>query len=207
MQPTYIIANNAPTEHVAIDTGKPQYQFLCNLSTGVRDTVHNLITGAFVPLDVPSPLLDDYTSYVAMGGKVLDEQSTSAAEQLSTAKAQKLMEVAQAAQAFIDNAVQDAAPRVERDTYPLQAAEAESWALDSNSPTPLLEGIAAARNIDLNELRQRTLDKSRAWQALCAMVIGQRQAFEDQIKQIHSLEALNVMVIQFGQATDSEQTA
>ena len=194
MQPTYIIANNAPTEHAAIDTGKPQYQFMRNLSTGVRDAVHNLITGAFVPLDVPSPLLDDYTSYVAMGGKVLDEQSTSAAEQLSNAKAQKLMEVAQAAQAFIDNAVQDAAPRVERDTYPLQAAEAESWALDSNSPTPLLEGIANARNIDLNGLRQRTLDKSRVWQALCASVIGQRQAFEDQIKQAADIDQVTNVV-------------
>ena len=183
MQSTYTTASNAPTEHIAANTDQPQYQYMRNLSTGALDVVHHLVTGAFVPLDVPSPLLDAYTSYVAMGGKVLDEQSVSAAEQLSNAKAQKLTEVAQAAQTFIDNAVQDAAPRVERDTYPLQAAEAESWALDNNSPTPLLEGIATARNIDLNELRQRTLDKSRAWQALCASVIGQRQAFEDQIKQ------------------------
>ncbi|GHA78155.1 hypothetical protein GCM10009007_18870 [Formosimonas limnophila] len=196
MHATYSTANNPPTENAAIDTDKPHYQFMRNLSTGALDVVHNLMTGAFVPLDVPSPLLDAYTSYVAMGGKVLDEQSVSAAEQLSTAKTQKLAEVAQAAQDFIDNAVQDPAPRVERDTYHLQAAEAESWALDNNNPTPLLEGIAAARNIDLNELRQRTLDKSRAWQALCASVIGQRQAFEDQIKQATDIDhVINIVPV------------
>jgi hypothetical protein len=207
MQSTYTLANNPPTENVAINTDKPQYQYMRNLSTGALDVVHHLVTGAFVPLDVPSPLLDVYTNYVAMGGKVLDERSVSTAEQLTDAKTRKLAEVAQAAQMFIDNAVQDAAPRVERDTYPLQAAEAEAWAFDNSNPTSLLEGIASARNIDLDDLRQRTLDKSRAWQALCGMVIGQRQAFEDRINQVKSLEALNAIVIRFGQATVSDETS
>lgn len=197
MPAQYTLASNTPSESTAVDTSKPHYQFMRNLSTGALDVVQHLVTGAFIPLDAPSPLLEEYKAYVAKGGKVLDEHSPSTAERLAEAKTQKLAEIAQAAQEFIDTAVQDRAPRVERDTYPLQAAEAESWALDNNSPTPLLEGIATARNIDLNELRQRTLEKSRAWQALCAAIIGQRQAYEDQINQATEVDNVTRIVPMF----------
>ncbi|TDR30356.1 hypothetical protein [Hydromonas duriensis] len=200
MQATYIISDHPATAHEAADISTPQYQYMRNLSTGELDVVQHLVTGAFVPLGVASPLLDEYTNYMAMGGKVLDAHSKSKQEQLTDAKARKLAEVAQAAQAFIDQVVQNAAPQMERDTYPLQAAEAQAWALDNSSPTPLLEGIASARQIDLDDLRQRTLEKSQAWQTLCGHIIGQRQAFEDRIEQTNTINGLDDIVIQFESA-------
>jgi type II secretory pathway pseudopilin PulG len=169
------------------------YQEVTN-QRGEINGIMRLSDRMFMPLHCGGLDWQAYLDYVISGGLVIGIDVPDDEAQLAQAKQTLLTQVAQAAQAFIDNAVQDAAPRVERDTYPLQAAEAESWALDSNSPTPLLEGIAAARNIDLNELRQRTLDKSRAWQALCASVIGQRQAFEDQIKQATDIDHVTNMV-------------
>jgi hypothetical protein len=180
------------------------YQEVTN-QRGEINGIMRLSDRMFMPLHCGGLDWLAYLDYVKNGGLVIGIDVPDDEVQLVQAKQALLNQVAQSAQAFIDNVVQDAAPRVERDTYPLQAAEAESWALDNNNQTPLLEGIAAARNIDLNELRQRTLNKSRAWQDLCGMVIGQRQAFEDRIKQAKNLEALNAMVIQFGQV-ESNQT-
>lgn len=185
-----------------MNTVTAHYQEIAN-QHGQLSAIMRLSDRMTMPMNCGGLDWQAYLDYVEQGGLVIAIDTPSDEAQLAQAKQDLLTQVAQAAQAFIDNAVQDAAPRVERDTYPLQAAEAESWALDSNNPTPLLEGIAAARNVDLNELRQRTLDKSRAWQAICASVIGQRQAFEDRIKQTQNLESLNAMAIQFGQAADS----
>lgn len=70
------------------------------------------------------------------------------AAELETAKAAKLAAAAREAQAFIDRtAGLDGIPEFEVQTWALQAAEAAAWEDDPDADTPLLDTIAAARQI------------------------------------------------------------
>ena len=96
---------------------------------------------------------------------------------LAAAKTAKLHAAAEAAQRFIDVvAGLDGVPQFERDSWASQAIEAQAWAADHNAPTPILAGIAKARGVPLDILRERALAKSNAYTALTASVAGQRQA-------------------------------
>ncbi len=117
---------------------------------------------------------------------------------LAAAKTAKLHAAAEAAQRFIDVvAGLDGVPQFERDSWASQAIEAQAWAADHNAPTPILAGIAKARGVPLDILRERALAKSNAYTALTASVAGQRQAFEDQIRAADSLAALDAIAIAY----------
>ena len=172
------------------------YQEVTN-QRGEVNGIMRLSDRMIMPLDCGGLDWQGYLDYVKNGGLVIAVDVPNKKAQLAQAKQTLLKQLAQAAQVVIEQAVQDIVPKVEKDSYLAQAAEAQAWALDKSSPTPMLEGIAAARNIDLDELRQKALDKSRAWQAMCASVIGQRQAFEDQIKKMNDINQLNKIVPKF----------
>ena len=117
---------------------------------------------------------------------------------LAKAKAAKLHAAAEAAQRFIDAvAGLDGVPQFERDSWASQAIEAQAWAADHNAPTPILAGIAKARGVPLDTLRERALAKSNAYTALTASVAGQRQAFEDRIHAAGDLDALGAITIRY----------
>lgn len=117
---------------------------------------------------------------------------------LAATKVAKLHEAAEAAQEFIERvAGLDGVPQFERDSWAAQALEAQAWATDKNAPTPILAGIAQARGVPLDTLRERALAKSNAYTALTASVAGQRQAFEDQIRAADSLAALDAIAVAY----------
>lgn len=117
---------------------------------------------------------------------------------LRAAKATKLREAATAAQQFIDSvAGLDTVPPFERDSWASQAQEAQAWAADHDAATPILAGIAQARGVPLDVLRERALVKSNAYTALTASVAGQRQAFEDRIHAAADLDALGAITIRY----------
>ena len=117
---------------------------------------------------------------------------------LAAAKTAKLHAAAEAAQAFIERvAGLDGVPQFERDSWAAQALEAQAWATDKNAPTPILAGIARARGVPLDDLRAKALAKSNAFTALTASVAGQRQAFEDQIRDADSLASLDAIAIAY----------
>ena len=117
---------------------------------------------------------------------------------LAAAKTAKLHAAAEAAQRFIDVvAGLDGVPQFERDSWASQAIEAQAWAADHNAPTPILAGIAKARGVPLDILRERALAKSNAYTALTASVAGQRQAFEDQIRAADTLAALDAIAVAY----------
>lgn len=117
---------------------------------------------------------------------------------LAAAKAAKLHAAATAAQAFIETvAGLDGVPQFERDSWASQAAEAQAWAADHDTPTPILAGIAQARGVPLDDLRAKALAKSNAYTALTASVAGQRQAYEDQIHAAETLAALDAIAIAY----------
>lgn len=121
-----------------------------------------------------------------------------AAALLAEAKAVKLAELNVAAQQFIRTAAQlDAVPDFEIATWSIQAAEAEAWAADKTAPTPTLDGIAAARGIPAEALKQKALEKARAYSALTAAVAGQRQALAAQIEAAGDVATLAAVDVSF----------
>lgn len=121
-----------------------------------------------------------------------------AAQQLADAKAAKLQHLNAAAQAYIDAAAEtDKLPAFEVQTWPLQAVEAKAWAADSAAPAPVLDGIAAARGVPVEQLKAAALRKTLAYEALTASITGQRQALQSKIEAAKTQAALDKIVIAF----------
>lgn len=103
-----------------------------------------------------------------------------------------------AAQAFVDShSGASQVPDFELATWPLQSTEAQAWAADKSAPTPILDGIAAARGLDKDKLKAAALKKALAYSALSAIVAGQRQAIQDQIEAAKTKSALDKIKIEF----------
>ena len=121
-----------------------------------------------------------------------------AARQFTDQKAALLGQAATAAQAFINAASDvDSVPAFELQTWPLQSAEALAWSDDPAAATPVLDTIAAARNIDRVALIKKALKKARAYRLLTAHVAGQRQAIEAAINAAANLDALDAVHIAY----------
>ena len=137
-------------------------------------------------------------SYHVWDGKTWTLTPEAAARQFTDQKAALRGQAATAAQAFI-NAVfdVDSVPDFELQTWPLQSAEALAWSDDPAAATPMLDTIAAARNIDRVALIKKALKKARAYRLLTAHVAGQRQAIEDAINAAANLDALAAVHIAY----------
>ncbi|KCB48669.1 hypothetical protein [Bordetella hinzii] len=85
-------------------------------------------------------------------------------------------------------------PQGEKETWPDQKSEVLAWAADPAAATPYLDGIAAQRQMDVQEFRQRTLAKVRLFTAVSQVLVGRRQRYEDQIDAAQSAEALDLIV-------------
>lgn len=136
----------------------------------------------------------------AEGQRLVDENDYYPDPQaaLTAAKAAKLHAAAEAAQRFIDAvAGLDGVPQFERDSWASQAIEAQAWAADHEAATPILAGIAKARGVPLDVLRERALAKSNAYTALTASVAGQRQAIEDRVHAAADMAALDAIPIRY----------
>jgi hypothetical protein len=73
-------------------------------------------------------------------------------------------------------------PEQETETWNLQKTEAEAWQVDNRVATPVLAAIAERRGLALSDLVTRVLDKSNQYAALVGLVLGDRQAAEDNIQ-------------------------
>ena len=88
-------------------------------------------------------------AYHVWDGKTWMLTPEAAARQFTDQKAALLGQAATAAQAFVNTAADvDSVPDFELQTWPLQSAEALAWSDDPAAATPVLDTIAAARNID-----------------------------------------------------------
>lgn len=126
----------------------------------------------------------------------IDDYNNDPAIQIVIRKRQLLRQASDAAQAFIAKVAGiDTVPLFERESWVMQGIEAQAWAANPQAPTPILAGIAAARGVPLDLLRQKALVKAQAYAALTASVAGQRQAYEDAIRAADSLDALDAISI------------
>lgn len=117
---------------------------------------------------------------------------------LADLKAALLTNLNAAAQHFVDaHSGASQVPDFELATWPLQSTEAQAWAADKSAPTPILDGIAAARGLDKDKLKAAALKKALAYSALSAIVAGQRQAIQDQIEAAKTKSALDKIKIEF----------
>lgn len=148
---------------------------------------------AVLSTDVPPPSVD----YILQNGKwVLPENHTEMI--LSAAKKQKLKDLNNSAQAFIDtNSGANLVPDFEFASWSIQASEAKAWQLDKNASTTVLDGIATARGIPADTLKAAALRKTLAYEQLAAHVAGQRQALQSKIEAAKKQSDLDKIEIAF----------
>ena len=111
---------------------------------------------------------------------------------LEEVKAEKLAEI---------NTMCDAALKAMTPTYPdrelltfdQQKQEALAYTADSSSPCPLLSPLAAARGISLELLCQKVIAKATAFSTVSGTLIGQRQAYEDQLDLCETKDAVSAI--------------
>lgn len=136
-------------------------------------------------------------SHIIQDGKwVLPNEREAAI--LEESKAEKIISLNAAAQAFIDRAAGiDKIPGFEVQTWVIQAAEAKAWAANKSSPTPILDQIAASRGVPADALKQAALKKTIAYEQLTASITGQRQALQSKIESAKTKSALDKIKIEF----------
>ena len=75
-------------------------------------------------------------------------------------------------------------------TFDQQKQEATAYLADQSSACPLLSPLATARGISLELLCQKVIAKATAFSAISGALIGQRQAYEDQLELCETKEAV-----------------
>ena len=138
----------------------------------------------------------DYYEIVALPEQTLEE-----------AKAAKLAEINGTCDGILNAAAADY-PASEIQTFSQQTSEAQAYTLDKNASVPLLQTLAQARGIELDELVQRVLVKHNAFSVLSGFIIGQRQALEDRLRVCETLEDVQSIEVNFTlPGADDEPTA
>lgn len=124
----------------------------------------------------------------------LGEVALPAAEdlQLRSAKAAKLADINALCDQELD-AFSRTYPNGEVQSWPQQVKEADALAADPAASVPLLAAIAAERGITVEDLAGRVRVKMDAYAQLSGMLIGRRQAAEDQIGDAATLEEVGAV--------------
>lgn len=115
---------------------------------------------------------------------------------LQAAKQRKRDEVSAACQAAAIVLAADY-PEAEILSWPQQITEAMAISAGATEESPLLDAIAAARELEISELARRVLQKMQAYAAASGALIGQRQRAEDLVDAAQDLE--QVEAVQFEQ--------
>lgn len=89
------------------------------------------------------------------------------------------------------SALTEGYPPAERLTWPVQQQEAMAWAADSNAPTPYLDGLALARGITPDEMRQKTVEQTQLFMAASQQLVGTRQRLRDLVHDAETPEDLD----------------
>lgn len=94
-------------------------------------------------------------------------------------------------------------PEGERLTWELQREEAMAWHADAAAPTPFLDGLAAERGIERDDMLARTLAQAQLFMVGSSFLVGTRQRLTDAINSAQTLA--EVQAIQWeGQDADQQ---
>lgn len=126
------------------------------------------------------------------------EQEQAMQDKLQEAKSTKMIELNRVAQSFVNQVTgADQLPEFEKDTWTIQAQEARTWAADNTAATPILDRIALERDISVDELKHKVLEKAQQSDMIVATVVGQRQALQTQIEHAKNIDELSAIEIAF----------
>ena len=84
-------------------------------------------------------------------------------------------------------------PQTEIESFYRQEKEALAWQANNKEDTPMLKQIARIRNIPFEVLVQKVIEKSEQFALAVGVIIGQRQAFEDRLLALKTMEELTAL--------------
>ena len=120
------------------------------------------------------------------------------AAEVERLKAAKLREILSGSDAAM-NALTTTYSENEKLSWPKQEAEAKALSTDPDASAQLLRGIAAARGIPLEELRDKVLANVTASEQATAIILGTQQRYEDELRAAETIEAVQAIEVKYGQ--------
>ena len=116
---------------------------------------------------------------------------------LEEAKAAKLAEINAGCDAILKQAVAGY-PETEQQTFYKQDAESAAYLENpETAETPFLTTLATARGIDLDTMVEKVRAKTDAFAQLSAFICGQRQAMEDTLDALETVEEVEALVVSY----------
>jgi hypothetical protein len=88
-------------------------------------------------------------------------------------------------------------PDDERLTFDKQEQEARAWLADNSASTPFVDALAVGRQMNKAELVSRIIAKADAFAIASGLLTGQRQRYEDLLKDAQDAEAVEAIVPEY----------
>ena len=88
-------------------------------------------------------------------------------------------------------------PSTELLTFDKQEQEARAWQEDNSVETPLIDMLAAGRQIDKEELVRRIIVKADSFALITGYLTGQRQRYEDLLEKVKTIEEIENIVPEY----------
>ena len=163
-----------------------------------RGSYYNTETGEKVAHTTLGELPDNLTALAPLtepckwDGTTWVKDETKAAEFFAQRKASLLIMLANKADT-LKSGLLVGYPQTEIESFYRQEKEALAWQTDKNADTPMLKQIAKVRGVDFDVLVQKVLEKSAQFAVAIGVIIGQRQAFEDRLLALKTMEELTAL--------------
>lgn len=84
-------------------------------------------------------------------------------------------------------------PQTEIESFYRQEKEALAWKADNKVDTPMLKQIARVRGVPFDVLVEKVIEKASQFAVAIGLIIGQRQAFEDRLLALKTMEELTAL--------------
>lgn len=84
-------------------------------------------------------------------------------------------------------------PQTEIESFYRQEKEALAWKSDNKVDTPMLKQIARVRGVPFDVLVEKVIEKASQFAVAIGLIIGQRQAFEDRLLALKTMEELTAL--------------
>lgn len=147
-------------------------------------------------VELPQPVYDPGLQRLDKTVIILDDRVehgwTAVALDLDEVKRRKFDEIELAAATEIEP-ITSVYPQAERDTWPIQEAEAVAWTANPQASTPMLNAIAAARGQTLADVVANVLTKAAAFKAVAGAAFGKRKAKIDLVNAAATAEDVSAI--------------
>ena len=166
-----------------------------------REDGSYVVTSGDIPRHVPNHgfWAEEWSAVDALAREhpeLVTEEEPPAPPSLEEVKAARLAEV----NAAYDEAVSALVatyPDAELLTFDKQEAEARAWTVDHNAETPLVDMLAAGRQMDKAGLVSRIIAKADAFALAVGYLTGQRQRYEDMLAAAQTAEEVAAVVPEY----------